>query len=68
MRVYQRRLRTNLTHALREISPRPHEDAETLAALIDGLYLRAALSRNGTAAAASTSALTTLDLLLKAPR
>jgi TetR/AcrR family transcriptional repressor of bet genes len=66
--IYQRRLRSNLSHALREISPHPLEDAETLAALIDGLYLRAALSQNGTAAAAKTSALSTLDLLLKAPR
>jgi TetR/AcrR family transcriptional repressor of bet genes len=68
LRVYQRRLRSNLTHALRSISMRPVEDAETLAALIDGLYLRAALSENGTAADARNAALTTLDLLLKAAR
>lgn len=68
LRVYQRRLRSNLTHALRKVSARPVEDAETLAALIDGLYLRAALSQSGTAQAALKSALTTLDLLLKAPK
>ncbi len=68
LRVYQRRLRSNLTHALRGASPRPHADAETIAALIDGLYLRAALSSRGTAAQAMKSALSTLDLLLQAPR
>lgn len=68
LRIYQRRLRSNLTHALREISPHPQADAETLAALIDGLYLRAALSETGSAEAAETAALSTLDLLLKAPK
>ena len=68
LRLYQRRLRSNLTHALRPISGRPEADAETLAALIDGLYLRAALSSTGTVTAALESALSTLDLLLKAPR
>ena len=42
--IYHRRLRTNLTHALR---PRAGADAprlaETLGALIDGVYLREAL-------------------------
>lgn len=66
LRLYQRRLRSNLIHALRGASARPVADAETLAALIDGLYLRAALSDLGTAEAARTTALSTLDLLLKA--
>jgi TetR/AcrR family transcriptional repressor of bet genes len=66
LRIYQRRLRSNLTHALRGASLQPEADAETLAALIDGLYLRAALSQSGSAEAALRSALTTLDLLLKA--
>tara|TARA_R110002072_G_scaffold5269_4_gene34583 strand:- start:706 stop:1266 length:561 start_codon:yes stop_codon:yes gene_type:complete len=68
LRLYQRRLRSNLTHALRGLSDRPAADAETLAALIDGLYLRAALSERGTANAARASALSTLDLLLKDPK
>lgn len=68
LRCYQRRLRSNLTHSLRPISDQPEADAETLAALIDGLYLRAALSNRGSAKAALQSALSTLDLLLKAPR
>ena len=68
LRIYQHRLRSNLTHALRGISIKPQEDAETLAALIDGLYLRAALSRTGTADEACRSAINTLDLLLRSPR
>lgn len=66
LRLYQRRLRSNLTHALRPLSTNPEADAETMAALIDGLYLRAALSQSGTASAARASALSTLHLLLDA--
>lgn len=65
LRIYQRRLRSNLTHALRGISATPVRDADTLAALIDGLYLRAALSEGSSANAARASALSTLDYLLK---
>lgn len=64
LRVYQRRLRSNLTHALHDISARPQADADTIAALIDGLYLRAALSDGGCPETARDSALSTLDLLL----
>lgn len=63
LRLYQRRLHSNLTHALRPLSPTPVEDAATLAALIDGLYLRAALSRNTDPNAARTIALRALDRL-----
>ena len=66
LRLYQRRLRSNLTQALRPLSTNPEADAETMAALIDGLYLRAALSQSGTASAARASALSTLHLLLDA--
>ncbi|TMM51888.1 choline-binding transcriptional repressor BetI [Sulfitobacter sabulilitoris] len=62
--LYQKRLRSNLTHALRPISRSPDADAETLAALIDGLYLRAALSRATTAQDARAAALSTLNTLL----
>ncbi len=44
LRLYQRRLRSNLTHALRPITPKPEEAADMLAALIDGFYIRAALA------------------------
>lgn len=64
LQLYQRRLRSNLTHALRGISRAPGADADTLAALIDGLYLRTALTAPVTPEAARTSALSTLDLLL----
>ena len=68
LRLYQRRLRSNLTHALRPLSVRPQADADTLAALIDGLYLRAALSDSGSAQSACTQALETLETLLSAAR
>ncbi len=63
--VYQARLRSNLTHALRPISGQPERDAETLAALIDGLYLRAALSDTGSASAACAQALSLLNTLIE---
>lgn len=44
MRVYQRRLRSNLIHALRPLSDQPQAIASTLGALIDGVYLRAVLT------------------------
>jgi TetR/AcrR family transcriptional repressor of bet genes len=47
LRVYQRRLVSNLTHALRPICATPLDVARTTAALIDGLYIRHALSDAG---------------------
>jgi TetR/AcrR family transcriptional repressor of bet genes len=44
LHIYQRRLRSNLTHALRPLCADPGEAADLLAALIDGLYIRAALT------------------------
>lgn len=41
--IYHRRLRSNLIHALRPFCSRPEDAADTLGALIDGLYIRAAL-------------------------
>ncbi|MEM6940464.1 MAG: transcriptional regulator BetI [Pseudomonadota bacterium] len=64
LRLYQRRLRSNLIHALRPVSADPLQDAELLAALIDGLYLRAALCARATAADARLQALNALDLVL----
>ena len=63
LRLYQRRLHSNLTHALRPLSPSPVADATTMAALIDGLYLRAALARNTDPAMAHATALQALDRL-----
>lgn len=42
--VYHRRLRSNLAGALRPLTPRASAVAATLGALIDGVYLRAALA------------------------
>jgi TetR/AcrR family transcriptional repressor of bet genes len=64
--IYHRRLRSNLRHALRPVSTRPEADADTLAALIDGIYLHQALSDAGSAAEASARAHSVLDALLKA--
>ncbi|WP_227270569.1 choline-binding transcriptional repressor BetI [Roseobacter weihaiensis] len=68
LRLYQARLRSNLIHALRPISRQPESHAEIIAALIDGLYLRAALSRSKTAQAARDTAQKTLSTLLEIPR
>lgn len=66
LRLYQRRLNANLTHALRPLSKTPRADAELLGALIDGLYLRAALARVTDPKAAQATALRTLDTLIGA--
>jgi TetR/AcrR family transcriptional repressor of bet genes len=45
LRIYHHRLRANLCHALRPlVGPRAPDLAERLGAMIDGVYLRAALS------------------------
>lgn len=44
LQVYHRRLRSNLILALRPLTDMPERKAETLGALIDGLYLRTSLS------------------------
>jgi len=41
--IYHQRLRSNLIHALRPLCSAPEDAADTLGALIDGLYIRAAL-------------------------
>ncbi|MGH1367606.1 MAG: choline-binding transcriptional repressor BetI [Maritimibacter sp.] len=63
--IYQRRILSNLTHALRPALAKAAPDAaQTLAALIDGLYIRHALSTlQGPAATAR--AMATLDRLLE---
>ncbi len=47
LRVYQKRLDSNLRHALRVHVADPAPIARALAAMIDGVYLRAALSGRG---------------------
>lgn len=41
--VYQKRLDSNLRYALRELTSEPELAAQQIAAMIDGLYIRAAL-------------------------
>ena len=52
LQVYHRRLHSNLVHALRGRCSDPVSMAETLSALIDGVYLRAALQGGRTQGAA----------------
>lgn len=58
LHVYQRRLRSNLHHAFRQVAP---QQARTLtrglAAMIDGLYLRQALGEGGIAPEAAIAVL-----------
>lgn len=68
LQLYQRRLHSNLVHALRPISSDPQAHADMLAALIDGLYLRAALSKSKSAKGARDTALAALDTLVRAPQ
>ncbi|MEP1610943.1 MAG: transcriptional regulator BetI [Roseobacter sp.] len=65
LKMYQARLQSNLIHALRPISPDPGLHATIIAALIDGLYLRAALAQAQTGSDARDTALNALDLLLE---
>ena len=43
-KIYQARLRSNLIYGLRPLLRNPEDAAENMVALIDGLYIRAALS------------------------
>ncbi|WP_298843370.1 transcriptional regulator BetI [uncultured Roseobacter sp.] len=64
LRLYQARLQSNLIHALRPLSDDPVAHAEMIGALIDGLYLRAALSRSKSADGARAAALAALETLI----
>ena len=67
LRIYQRRLHSNLMHDLRPLLGAGAEAAATrIAGLIDGLYLRQGLSRSVTEGADATAqVLALLDLELK---
>ena len=67
LRVYQRRLHSNLKSALRPLSAQPQEHAEIIAALIDGVYIRQAL-REGAVGGQQAAArvVSTLDTLIGA--
>ncbi|MFC3118727.1 choline-binding transcriptional repressor BetI [Jhaorihella thermophila] len=62
-RIYQARLNSNLTHALRGRVADPRAAAETLVALIDGIYIRAALHAPEAPEAALDHAMRVLEML-----
>ena len=64
--IYQRRLRSNLVHDLRPlVGPRAGQIADTIAALIDGIYIRAALGPGrADPEAAAAKVLQMLDLMI----
>lgn len=57
--LYQKRLRSNLTHALRPTTPDAAYAADILAAAIDGYYIRAAVAQADAGAEAKIKALLT---------
>ncbi|WP_226779460.1 choline-binding transcriptional repressor BetI [Oceaniglobus trochenteri] len=64
--VYQRRLRSNLLHELRPLCGGRAEDvARLLGALIDGLYLRAALGEGMEGETAAASVMDVADRLIE---
>ncbi|MEM9523929.1 MAG: TetR family transcriptional regulator C-terminal domain-containing protein, partial [Pseudomonadota bacterium] len=67
LRIYQRRLHSNLSHALRPVlGPAAGAAAASLGALIDGVYIRHALKiRPADRAEGSALVLWHLDQLLK---
>jgi TetR/AcrR family transcriptional repressor of bet genes len=71
LRIYQRRLHSNLAHALRPLVPAVEIEpiAEATAALIDGVYLREALKGRPTAPAAAIALVERqIDLAVAASR
>jgi TetR/AcrR family transcriptional repressor of bet genes len=70
LRLYQRRLHSNVVHALRPLVAAPEAEriAEAFGALVDGAYLREALRGRPTAPAAAIAAIEAyLDLEIGAP-
>ena len=67
-RIYQKRLRSNLTHALRPMTDDPAKVANIMAAFIDGLYIRSALDNPGAPETATELALDLLALQTGRPQ
>ncbi|MCV2888914.1 transcriptional regulator BetI [Ruegeria aquimaris] len=65
-RIYQARLYSNLVHALRPVVANPLDVARDMRALIDGLYIHAALDAPEAPEIACTHALRVLDTLIEA--
>ncbi|WP_171133510.1 MULTISPECIES: transcriptional regulator BetI [unclassified Ruegeria] len=66
--IYQARIRSNLVDALRDKLRDPVEGAENMIALIDGLYIRAALTAPKEPQLAVNHAMRVLDTLLEAEK
>ncbi len=66
--IYQARIRSNLIDGLRPLINDPVDTAEDMIALIDGLYIRAALSAPGNPQRAVSHALRVLETLLEAKK
>ncbi|TMV07855.1 transcriptional regulator BetI [Ruegeria sediminis] len=66
--IYQSRMRSNLIDALRPSVADPVEAAENLIALIDGLYIRAALSAPEEPELAVSHAMRVLNTLIEAEK
>ncbi|WP_171101880.1 MULTISPECIES: transcriptional regulator BetI [unclassified Ruegeria] len=66
--IYQARIRSNLIDALRAKLRDPVEGAENMIALIDGLYIRAALTAPKEPQLAVNHAMRVLDTLLEAEK
>ncbi|MEX0316809.1 MAG: transcriptional regulator BetI [Ruegeria sp.] len=66
--IYQSRLRSNLIYALRPIVSDPVELAENMRALIDGLYIQAALGAPEVPEIALNHALRVLNTLIEAEK
>lgn len=64
--IYQERLRSNLIHALRPLVHDPVQVAEDIRALIDGLYIHAALGAPEEPEIACNHALRVLNTLIEA--
>ncbi|MEP1331039.1 transcriptional regulator BetI [Pseudophaeobacter sp.] len=68
MRIYHRRLRSNLLFDLRRLNRAAEPIEQVLSALIDGVYLRRALSGAGPDPAAADTVLLALNALLAGER
>ncbi len=66
--IYQARIRSNLISSLRPLLADPVEAAENMIALIDGLYIRAALSAPEEPQLAVNHAMRVLDTFLEAEK
>lgn len=68
LRLYQKRLHSNLVHALRPLTEDPVRVAEATAATIDGIYLRAAFDGQQLSTEGSEIVLSVVEAMLGDPK